>query len=132
MSISYISISCNFIITNDVNRKITSYIYLVIYKINITSCKTFYCTNEKGKYEKIFFCNYRSYPCKHIDQWPRKTRESTTALKTKTKPRVRIKRLKSVSYLVTYGQSCKTWNYTPQKNKINSYVLWKCIMGWKY
>ena len=27
----------------------------------MTSCQVFYCTNEKGKCEKIFFfCNYRS------------------------------------------------------------------------
>ena len=28
----------------------------------MTSCQTFYCTNEKGKCEKncFFFCNYRS------------------------------------------------------------------------
>jgi hypothetical protein len=42
----------------------------------------------------------------------------------------RIKRVKSDSYL-TYGQSCKTWNYTPpppKKPHINSYVLRKCIM----
>ena len=24
------------------------------------SCQAFYCTNEKGKCEKNFFCNYRS------------------------------------------------------------------------
>ena len=26
----------------------------------MTSCQAFYCTSEKGKCEKIFFCNYRS------------------------------------------------------------------------
>ena len=26
----------------------------------MTSCQAFYCTNEKGKCEKNFFCNYRS------------------------------------------------------------------------
>ena len=32
-----------------------------IYKIIMTSCQTFYCTNEKGECEKnCFFCNYRS------------------------------------------------------------------------
>ena len=26
----------------------------------MTSFQAFYCTNEKGKCEKIFFCNYQS------------------------------------------------------------------------
>ena len=26
----------------------------------MTSCQAFYCTNEKGKCEKILFCNYGS------------------------------------------------------------------------
>jgi hypothetical protein len=107
MSVSYISISCNFIIKYYVNRKITS---LDIYKINMTSGQAFYCTNEKGKSEKDFFfcCNYRSYPChtstsdreKHgkVRQHWRKKRKKTSVL---------IKRAKSDSYL-TYGQSCKT------------------------
>ena len=60
-AVSYIIaalISCNFIIKNYVSRKITSYIFLLIFtKIIMTSCQTFYCTNEKGKCEKIFFCN---------------------------------------------------------------------------
>ena len=30
------------------------YLSLDIYKINITSCQAFYCTNEKGKCEKNF------------------------------------------------------------------------------
>jgi len=41
-------------------------------------------TNEKGKCEKrrVFFCNYRSYPCQHFNHCPRK---STAALETKKK-----------------------------------------------
>jgi len=60
------------------------YLSLDIYKINMTSCQTFHCTNEKWKCENTFFCccNYWFYPCQHIDKWPRKTRESTTALET--------------------------------------------------
>jgi hypothetical protein len=59
-------------------------------------------SNEKGKSEKIFF-NYRSYPGQHIDQWSRKTRKNTTALvNNKKQARVRIKRVKSDSYL-TYA-----------------------------
>ena len=77
----------------------------------MTSCQTFYCTNEKGKCEKnFFFCNYRSrLPLStHRPVTTKNTRESTTALATKKKKnRVRIKRVKSDSYL-TYGQSCKT------------------------
>jgi hypothetical protein len=63
------------------------YLSFDIYKIIMTSCQTFYCTNEKGKCEKTFFfvITDQDYPCQHIDQWPRKTRESTTALATKKK-----------------------------------------------
>ena len=45
---------------------------------------------------RIFFLiTDQDYPCQHIDQWPRKTRESTTALETKKKKAcVRIKRVK--------------------------------------
>jgi hypothetical protein len=70
--------------------------------------------------EFFFVITDQDYPCQHIDQWPRKTRESTTALATKKKKTcVRIKRVKSDSYL-TYDQSCKTYMElyvdTPQKN----------------
>jgi hypothetical protein len=53
----------------------------------MTSCQVFYCTNEKGKCEKIFFfvITDQDYPCQHIDQWPWKTWESTIALATKKK-----------------------------------------------
>ena len=73
-----------------------------------------YCTNKKGKCEKNFFfkCTDQDYPCQHIDQWPRKTRESTTALGTKKKKAcVHIKRVKTNRYL-TYTLSRKAWNYT--------------------
>ena len=76
----------------------------------MTSCQAFYCTNKKGKCEKNYFCNYRSYPCQHIDKWPRKTQESRTALETKKKKAcVHIKLVKSDNYL-TYAHSCKTSN----------------------
>ena len=49
--------------------------------------------------EFVFVITDQDYPCQHIDQWPRKTRESTTALATKKrkgkKACVRIKRVKS-------------------------------------
>jgi hypothetical protein len=66
---------------------------------------------RKGKVWEEFICviNYQ-----HIDQWPRKTRESTTALGTKKKKAcVCIKRVKTDSYL-TYGQSRRNmniWNF---------------------
>ena len=77
----------------------------------MTSCQTFYCTNEKGKCEKnCFLCNYRS-------GLPLSThRPVTTKNKGKydnigdkkgEKTCVRIKRVKSYSYL-TYGQLCRT------------------------
>ena len=89
-------IRCKCIIKNYVNRKITSYIYLLIFTISLwlDSCQAFYCTNEKGKCEKNFFFVIagQDYPCQHIDQWPQKTRESTIALATKKKKAcVRIK-----------------------------------------
>jgi hypothetical protein len=46
--------------------------------------------------EFFFVITGQDYPCQHIDQWPRKTRESTTALATKKKKAcVRIKRVKT-------------------------------------
>jgi hypothetical protein len=42
----------------------------------MTSCQTFYCTNEKGKCEKncfFFVITDQDYPCQHIDQWPWKS-----------------------------------------------------------
>jgi hypothetical protein len=55
-------ISCNFIIKNYVNRKITSYIYILIFTISLWLHVKHFITlkHEKGKCEKIFFCNYRS------------------------------------------------------------------------
>jgi hypothetical protein len=49
---------------------------------------------RKGKVWEECFCviTDQDYPSEYIDQWPRKTRESTTALGTKKKKeRVRIK-----------------------------------------
>ena len=55
-------IRCNFIIKNYVNGKITSYIYLLIFTISLWLHVKHFITlkHEKGKCEKIFFCNYRS------------------------------------------------------------------------
>ena len=99
----------------------------------------------------------QDYPWQHINQWPRKTRERTTTLATKKKKAyVRIKRVKSNSYLF-HGKSCKTLNYTcctfqkhykcpvghtvrSKRNKIMSYFYEKnwnwnlknCINIWKF
>jgi hypothetical protein len=88
-------IRCNFIIKNYVNRKITSYIYLLIFTISLwLHVKNFITLkHEKEKCENFFFVNTgEDSPCQHIDQWPRNTRESTIALATKKKKAcVRIK-----------------------------------------
>jgi hypothetical protein len=57
----------------------------------MASCQACYCTNEKRKCEKIIFfvITGQDYPCQHIDQWPRRTRESTIALATKKKINIR-------------------------------------------
>jgi hypothetical protein len=70
-------ISCNCIIKNYVNRKITSYIYLLIFTISLwlQVWEEFFVVVVTGQ----------DYPCQHIDQWPRKTQESTTAMATKKK-----------------------------------------------
>jgi hypothetical protein len=46
----------------------------------MASCQAFYYTKaRKGKVWEDFFLviTGQDYPCQHIDQWPRKTREST-------------------------------------------------------
>jgi hypothetical protein len=113
IAVSYILsalISCNFIIKKYVNRKITSYIYLLIFTKSLwLHVKHFIALTERESVRRIFLCNY---PCQHIDMWPRKTRERTTVLGTKKKKAcVRIKRVKTNRYL-TYDLSRKAWNYT--------------------
>jgi hypothetical protein len=55
-------IRCNFINKKYVNRKMTSYIYLLIFTISLWLHDKHVITlkHEKGKCEKIFFCKYRS------------------------------------------------------------------------
>ena len=87
-------IRCNFIIKHYVNRKITSYIYLLIFTISLwIHVKHFIALTERESVRRIFFViTGQDYPCQHIDQWPRKTRENTIALATtKKKACVRIK-----------------------------------------
>ena len=110
-------ISYNFTIKNYVNRKITSYL-LIFTKSLWLHVKHFIALTKRESGRRIFFgITDQDYTCQHIDQWQRKTRESTTALaiKKKKKTCVRIKRVKSDSYL-TYGQSCNTY--------MELYVTW--------
>jgi hypothetical protein len=110
----------------------------------MTSCQTFYCINEKGKWEKNFCCccNYRSgLPLStHRPVTTENTGKYDSIGDKKGKITcVRIKRVKSDNYL-NYGQSCKTYMELyvdtrpppPQKITINSLVLWKCNMGREY
>ena len=54
-------IRCNFIIKNYVNRKITSYIYLLIFTISLWLHVEHFIALTKRESVKIFFvCNYRS------------------------------------------------------------------------
>ena len=72
----------------------------------MTSCQAFYCTNEKGKCEQIFFCNYRSgLPLSTHRPVTTKNTEKYDSIRKKAC--VRIKRVKTDSYL-TYGHSRKT------------------------
>jgi hypothetical protein len=77
-------ISCNFIIKNYVNRKITLYIYLLIFTKSLwLHVKHFIALTKRESVRRIvFFCNYRSGLPLSTHR-PRKTRESTTALATK-------------------------------------------------
>jgi hypothetical protein len=92
-------IRCNFIIKNYVNRKIKLYRvlknggphYLVLQATSITKfyLTVYYfltCISTNVFYlDFCFVITGQDYPCQHIDQWPRKTRESTIALATKKK-----------------------------------------------
>ena len=54
-------ISCNFIIKNYVNRKITSYIYLLIFTISLwIHVKHFIALTKRESVRRFIFCNYRS------------------------------------------------------------------------
>jgi hypothetical protein len=71
-------ISCNFIIKNYVNRKVTSYIYLLIFTISLwLHVKHFIALTKRESVKRIVFfvITGQDYPCQHIDQWPRKTRK---------------------------------------------------------
>jgi hypothetical protein len=54
-------ISCNFIIKNYVNRKITSYIYLLIFTKSLClHVKHFIALTKRESERRIFLCNYGS------------------------------------------------------------------------
>ena len=117
-------ISSNFIIKNYVNRKITSYIYLLIFTISLwLHVKHFIALTKRESVRRIFFCcNY----------WSGLSLSTHRPMTKKTKACVCIKRVKTDSYL-TYGHSRKTWNIRRYPHlQINSFVLWKCNMGWEY
>ena len=109
-------ISCNFIIKNYVNRKITSYIYLLILTKSLwLHVKHFITLTKRENVRRIgFFCNYRSRLTLSTHR-PVTTKNTgkydSIGDKKRKKACVRIKRVKTDSYL-TYDQSCKTWNYT--------------------
>jgi hypothetical protein len=116
------------------NRKITSYIYLLIFTKSLwLHVKHFIALMKRESVRRIVFfvITDQDYPCQHINQWPRKTRESMTALVTKKKKkRVRIKRVKSDSYL-TYGQSRKTYGIirdTPPPRKKIIFIFLKVFV----
>jgi hypothetical protein len=106
IAVSYIIsalISCNFIIKNYVSRKITSYIFFLIFTKSLwLHVKHFIALTKRESVRRIFYCNYRS-GLRSSTHRPRKTWESTTALTTKNK---------KACVRITYGQSGKTQNYT--------------------
>ena len=74
------------------------------------SCQAFYCTNEKGKCEKIFFCNYRlglSLSTHRLVTTKNTGKYDSIGDKKRKKACVRIKEAKTDSFL-TYGHSRKT------------------------
>jgi hypothetical protein len=90
-------ISCNFIIKNYVNRKITSHIYLLIFTKSLwLHVKHFIALTKRESVRRIvfFFCNYQSGLPLSTHR-PRKIRENTTALVTKKKKKtcVHMKRV---------------------------------------
>ena len=81
-------ISCNFIIKNYVNRKITSStLSFDISNIIMTSyVKHGIAITKRESVRRFFFAiTDQDYPSQQIDQWPRITRESTPTLATKKK-----------------------------------------------
>ena len=90
----------------------------------MTSCQTLYCTNEKGKCEKIFFCNYRSglSLSTHRPVTTKNTgKYDSIGDKKEKKTCVRIKRDKTDSYL-TYGHLRKKMKlYVIETNPLPNY-----------
>ena len=97
----------------------------------MTSCQTLYCTNEKGKCEEIFFCNYWSglSLSTHRPVTTKNTgKYDSIGDKKEKKTCVRIKRDKTDSYL-TYGHLRKKMKLyvietnPPPQLQINSFLL---------
>ena len=106
-------IRCIFII----NRKITSYIYLLIFTISLWLHVKHFITlkDEMGKCEnKIFACNYRLglSLSTHRPVTPKTTgKYDSIGDKKEKKACVRMKYVKTYSYL-TYEHLRKAWYYT--------------------
>jgi hypothetical protein len=115
IAVSYIIsalISCNSIIKHYVSRKITSYIYLLIFTKSLwLHVKHFIALTKRESVRRIvFIITDQDYPCQHIDHEKHgKVREHWR--QKRKKACVRIKRVKTDIYLI-YAQSRKTRNYT--------------------
>jgi hypothetical protein len=129
-------IRCNFIIKNYVNRKITSYIYLLIFTISLwLHVKHFIALTKRESVRRIFFCNYRSglSLSTHRPVTTKNTgKYDSIGDKKRKKTCVRIKRVKTDSYL-TYRYLRKKMKLyvidTIPQLQINSFVLWKYNNG---
>ena len=94
----------------------------------MTSCQTFYCTNEKGKCEKncffFIFCNYRSgLPLSTHQPVTMKNMGKYESIGDK-KTCVRLKRVKTDRYLTYTANHVKhEIIHRPLPTQINSFVL---------
>jgi hypothetical protein len=98
-------ISSNVIIKNYVNCKITSYIYLLKFKISVwLHVKDCIALTKRESVRRIVFCNYRSglSLSTHRPMTTKNTGKYDSIGHKKQKTCVRIKRVKTDSYL-TYG-----------------------------
>jgi hypothetical protein len=99
IAVSYIIaalVSCNFIIKNYVNRKITSYIYLLIFTKSIwLHVKHFITLTERESVRRLPLSTHRPVTTKNTGKY------DSIGDKKKKKVCVRIKRVKTDSYLTT-------------------------------
>ena len=106
----------NCIIKNYVIRKITSYIYLLIFTKSLwLHVKHFIALTKRESVRRIFFLQLpdQNYPLStHRPVTDHEKHEKVRQHWRQKKTCVHIKRVKSDSYL-TYGQSCKTYGIIP-------------------